>query len=510
MKSKLLLILLWPQCFLLCAQRQADAILVGNAFFSSSFPSPQRNSILQFDDTTFLGEDTSTPIVMSNFYSSASFADKEGNLLFASNGWRLVNSYCEVLSYKLWHDDIPWPGGSPDTTRVDLTRGPLFLPDPADSNRVYLFYGEYVTNYPMQTLGFARVDVRFCYALLDIPTQSLISKDHIILDQVTALSDMVALRHGNGRDWWIYKPTLQSNQYYRGLLSTAGLSEFELYTVPNMQGREQAFTMTHFTQDGSMMAHFSTYQAKYCQRLDVDRCTGNLSNPRETDLNPMFRPAEVGNFILSPDGSKFYGYRLNYNDSTYVEGTYQYDFQLDSLIFMSPIGNLLFLSSNFKELYLYSRVIVNDTSFRYLGSIQSPNSLGLLANVDDFKYPLVNAPVMLASPNFANYRLGPLAGSVCDTLGSVTVGAPVKSASDALSIFPNPSREVLHVRFQGLAQHPALLTVHNSMGQVLHRQALEQEYTALHTNTLHLPPGVYTVQVQSGRQAFTRKWVRVE
>lgn len=509
MKSKCLLLILWLQGLMVCAQRQADAILVGNAFFSSSFPSPQRNSILHFNDTTFLGEDTTTPIVMSNFYSSASFADKNGNLLFASNGWRLVNSYGEVLSYRLWHDDIPWPGGSPDTTLVDLTRGPLFLPDPSDSNRVYLFYSEYITNYPMQTLGFARVDRRFCYALLDIPTQSLISKDHIILDEITALSDMVALRHGNGRDWWIYKPTLQSNQYYRGLLSTAGLSEFELYTVPNMQGREQAFTMTHFTQDGSMMAHFSTYQAKYCQRLDVDRCTGNLSNPRETDLNPMFRPAEVGNFILSPDGSKFYGYRLNYNDSTYHPGTHQYDFELDSLTLLSSQSSLLFLAPNFKELFFLTPIQSPDTILLYLGAIQNPDSLGALSNVDDYKYPLLNIPTMLASANFANYRLGPLAGSACDTLGSVTVGAPVKPLSDALSIFPNPSREVLHVRFQGVGAQPALLTVYNSMGQVMHRQLLEQEYTTLQSNTLNLPTGVYTVQVQSGRQAFTRKWVKL-
>ncbi len=236
------------------AQRQADAILVGNSFFSIPAETPFANSILQFDDTSFVIENAETPMVMSNFYSSASYADKNGNIMFASNGWRLINSYGEVLTNNLWHEDIPWPGGSPDTTRVDLTRGPLFLPDPADSNRVYLFYGEYVNNQPMQTLGFASLDVRFCYALLDVPTQSLISKDNIILEDTTALSDMAALRHGNGRDWWIYKPSTQSNQYYRGLLSVNGLSEFELYTVPGMQGREQAYTMTHFTKDGSIVS----------------------------------------------------------------------------------------------------------------------------------------------------------------------------------------------------------------------------------------------------------------
>jgi hypothetical protein len=494
-------------CFSAYSQRQADAILIGNSFFSSSFPSPQRNSILSFDDLSFLGEDTSTPIVMSNFYSRASYADNHGNLLFASNGWRLANSFGEVLSYKLWHDDIPWPGGSPDTTRVDLTRGPLFLPDPADSNRVYLFYGEYVNNQPMQTLGFARLDVRFCYALLDVPTQSLISKDHIILEDTTALSDIVALRHGNGRDWWIYKPSTQSNQYYRGLLSMDGLSEFELYTIPGMEGREQAYTMTHFTQDGSMMAHFSTYQSKYCQRLDVDRCSGNLSNPRETDLNPMFRPAEIGNFILSPDGSKFYGYRLEYNDSTYLRGNCQYDFNLDSLTFLTPQGTLLFLSPNFKELYFSTTIQEGDTTIFYIGAIQSPDSLGLLADVNEQKYPLVNAPVMLASSNFANYRLGPLAGSNCDTIGTVTVGAQIQDNVEVLSVFPNPSKEKVHIRLKQPIQTPSQVTILNAIGQVVFQDQIEEEYTSLDAVSLGIPNGVYTICVQNNRQMWAKKWV---
>jgi hypothetical protein len=487
------------------AQRQADAILVGNSFFSIPAEAPYSNSVLLFDDTSFVSENAETPMVMSNFYSSASYADKHGNILFASNGWRLINSFGDVLSYKLWHDDIPWTGGSPDTTLVDLTRGPLFLPDPADSNRVYLFYGEYVNNQPMQTLGFARLDVRFCYALLDVPTQSLISKDNIILEDTTALSDMVALRHGNGRDWWIYKPSTQSNQYYRGLLSADGLSEFELYTIPGMQGREQAYTMTHFTQDGSMMAHFSTYQAKYCQRLDVDRCTGNLSNPRETDLNPMFRPAEIANFTLSPNGSKIYGYRLNYSDSTYLRGNYQYDFETDSLSFLTSQGTLMFLSPNHNELYFISNITNDTSSIFFIGSIQQPDSLGDLANVDEFKYPSINIPVMLAAPNFANYRLGPLAGSTCDTI--VTVGAKVSYNFDELTVFPIPSKEKVHIRLKQKFQTPSQITILNATGQVVFIDQIDEEYTSLDAISLGIPSGVYTIFVQNNRQAWAKKWV---
>jgi len=489
----------------LLAQRQADAILVGDCTFSIPAEPPYANSILTFDDTSFVSENAETPMVMSNFYSSASYADKNGNILFASNGWRLINSYGEVLSYKLWHDDINWPGGSPDTTLVDLTRGPLFLPDPSDSNRVYLFYGEYVTNQPMQTLGFANLDVRFCYALLDVPTQSLISKDHIILNDTTSLSDMVALRHGNGRDWWIYKPSKKSNQYYRGLLSVNGLSDFELYTVPDMLGREQAYSMTHFTKDGSIMAHFSTYQEKYCQRFDVDRCTGNLSNPRETDLNPMFRPAEIGNFILSPDGSKIYGYRLDYSDSTYIPGSHQYDFITDSLTYLAPNATS-FISPNFSKIYFYGRFVDSlGVSTRYLGVVEDPDSLGLNCHMNKVKHIVQNGVIMLAAPNFANYRLGPLTGSLCDTI--VSIGASIERNQIELSVFPNPSQDKLHVKLKNLKQSKAQLYLFNAIGKQVYSSSIQGEYSKIDAIELGLNAGVYTIQIHCGQQKLTRKWV---
>ena len=506
MKSNFLIFLL--VCALgLNAQRQADAILTGNSFFSTPAESPFANSILYFDADSFLTEDFNTPIVISNFYSRASYADRNGNLKFVSNGWRLLNSYGEVLSYKLWSDDVDWPGGSPDTTRVDLMRGPLFLPDPADSNRVYLFYGEYKRNLPIPTLFYANQDIRFCYALLDVPTQSLISKGHIILEDTTASSDMVALRHGNGRDWWIYKSSLKSNQYYRGLLSTSGLSAFELITIPGLVSRDQAFTFTHFTRDGSMMAHFSTYASKYCQRMDVDRCTGELSNPRETDLNPLFRPADVGNFILSPNGSKFYGYRLNYNDSNYLTGCYQYDFESDSLTYLSRYSGGLFTSPNFKSVYFYARVVDSTgLSTRYLNVIEQPDSLGLSCGVNMFKHVLQNSFVMLTAPNFPSFRLGALEGSACDTIGSVTLKPPIELGLE-LSIFPNPSRDKLHVRHKQNSQATTQLFLLNTLGQVVYTTELKTEYSNLDAVSLGLPPGVYIVQVHTGNNAFSKKWV---
>jgi hypothetical protein len=505
MKSKLILL-----CVLsvlkTSAQRQADAILIGNSFFSIPAEAPYANSIITFDDTSLVSENASTPMVMSNFYSSASYADKNGNLLFASNGWRLLNSFGEVLSYKLWHDDIPWPGESPDTTLADLSRGPLFLPNPSDTNQVYLFYGEYVRNFLTQTIGYISKDVRFCYALLDVPSQSLISQGNVIFEDTTSVSDMVALRHGNGRDWWIYKSGVLSNQFYRGLLSVDGLSDFELITIAGIVPREQTYTLTHFTQDGNTMAHFSTFGAKYCQRYDIDRCTGNLSNPRETDLNPMFRPADFSNFILSPDGSKFYGFRLDYNDTTYHTGTYQYDFEWDSLTYLSPDAPNLFLSPNNKEIYIITSVFGNGTVVNYLTAIEHPDSLGLACSVITQKYPLQNGPIMLAAPNFANYRLGPLVGSECDPLSSNSL-ALNNSPEPSLSVFPNPNKGLLQVRVAHVKSQVIDLIIYNNLGIQMFKTEYKNNSITIDLESLNLSQGIYFVEVSNAEFINRRKFI---
>jgi hypothetical protein len=339
----------------LLAQRQSDVIWAGNSFFSIPQEAPARNFLLVFNEDSLEYIDNETPIILTGLDSRAAYSDRHGNLKFASNGWRLVNSSGDILSYKLWRDDIPWSGGSPDTTMTRISKGPLFLEDPGDSNRVYLFYGASAENLPSSTLGLTRQDVLFSFVLLDVNSQSIISYHHNYLTDTTSLSDAVAVRHGNGRDWWILKPGIYTNEFYVALLDPSGLSEMEKITIPGLVPREQTTTVSHFTQDGNTFIHFTGLGPKWVQRYDFDRCTGTLSNPQETDLTGLFREQDPSNFTISPDGSKFYAVRLNYNDSNYLAGNYQYDFDTDILTQLNNnFSGLSFLTPNFKEVLFFT------------------------------------------------------------------------------------------------------------------------------------------------------------
>ena len=491
--------------FQLFAQRQSDVVWAGNSFFSTPWEVPFRNFLLVFNEDSLEYIDNETPIVLSGLDSRAAYSDRNGNFKFASNGWRLVNSTGEILSYKLWRDDIPWSEGSPDTTMIANSKGPLFIEDPGDSNRVYLFYGASAENLP-SSLGLMRKDVLFSYVLLDVNSQSLISYHHNYLTDTTSLSDAVAVRHGNGRDWWILKPGLFTNEYYIALLDPSGLSEMEKVTISGVVPREQTTTVSHFTQDGNTFIHFTGLGPKWVQRYNFDRCTGTLSNPQETDLTQFFRWQDPCNFTISPDGSKFYAVRLNYNDSTYVPGTFQYDFETNILSQTSDRTGLAFLTPNFKEILFFTRLIPNTITNLYFSSINNPNGADENCDVEYFKFEVINFPYMLYAPNFANYRLGPLSGSECDPLSSNSLelnAAPAPS----LSVFPNPSKGLLQVRLANVKSQHQRIRIFNALGQVVYDAALTSNSTQINLEQLRLNPGMYWLEVRDLKVNLRSKFV---
>ena len=78
---------------------------------------------------------------------------------------------------------------------------------------------------------------------------------------------------------------------------------------------------------------------------------------------------------------------------------------------------------------------------------------------------------------------------------------------EVLSVFPNPSKEKVHIRLKQPIQTPSQLTILNAIGQVVFRDQIDQEYTNLDAISLGIPNGVYTICVQNNNQIWTKKWV---
>jgi hypothetical protein len=233
MKKVALIIIISLSVSFAFAQREADAMYFGGCYNNQTCLCniPKQGNIYKFNDDSL--EEIIDPacLPMASFYSRASFSNRHsGELIFASNGWRLLNGDNQIVSHKLWLDNMPHPGGV-DSTGVDIVAGPLFLPHPGDSTKAYLFYGQY-SNYSLQSLNFV-ADKYFTFAILDIHSKSLISKNNVLLTDTSTLGDMQACRHANGRDWWIIKPDIYSNKFFIGLLTPQGLQMTNV-TLPSL------------------------------------------------------------------------------------------------------------------------------------------------------------------------------------------------------------------------------------------------------------------------------------
>ena len=117
--------------------------------------------------------------------------------------------------------------------------------------------------------------------LLDISANSghgkvIYKNDPLIIDSIG--TEMTAVRHGNGRDWWILIQRRNTNCFFRVLIDRAGPHLMADLTCVG--------TVMHQGQIGA--ASFSPGGSKYCYLesstgitlYDFDRCMGVLDNPK--------------------------------------------------------------------------------------------------------------------------------------------------------------------------------------------------------------------------------------
>ena len=244
----------------------------------------------------------------------------------------------------------------------------------------------------------------------------VIEKNHFLL-QDTLIVSASAVRHANGRDWWIMTGEQFNDDTYCFLLDTFGI-----HLVPNIRraswiGPDQGTAFFAFSPDGSKMARGGHGIPAAFRLYDFDRCTGQLSNPITLTIPddeafvswPCFSP-NSRYLYLTNLVSRLYQYdtwAADINASVQLVGVYDgflADYGSPTTMFTMTVGpdQRIYMSAN------------NGT--RYLHVIHQPDEPGLACDFrqHDFQMPAV-FPFFL--PNMPFYRLYQKPGSPCDTLG---------------------------------------------------------------------------------------------
>lgn len=350
------------------------------------------------------------------WHTNTPYSDKNGKFGFFSDGIHVWNK-----NYK--KEAINFENVTPNDYRFNQFN--LALPIPNNEKKVKLIYGigsiiivekDSVGN-PIDS-GYL-ISNNLYHTEIDIEKDSgFVGKEYEIITDSLATGRFTATRHGNGRDWWILVSRAGfSNTYHTLLLDDKGLHYIKKQSVGKVI--EDGVGAAHFSPDGKYYIRFEEVDFVKPSVINIysfDRCSGILSNPKQLRIYPSI----YGGISISPNSR--YLYFSNFNK------VHQYDLfakdiekSVKTIAYLDTINKTILGSyANFYRMQLMPdrRIYCTSAFFgsEYFHIIEKP----------DLPYPYCNFRQRAISfsarnfgsvPNFPNYRLGPLDGSPCDTLG---------------------------------------------------------------------------------------------
>ena len=385
-----------------------DYIWLGGASSGSVPPNSDFRMDFNFDPPLI----TNDPRPMSFFSTCSVMSDVDGNLLFYTNGKWIASHNHQPMQNGTGLSPGDFASSSGDNS-VNLPQTAIILPAPEKYGTYYLLHTPYnLFTIPLDFIGYA-----FLHTTIDMNQNNglgkVIVKNNQLISDSLWLGKLTAVQHGNGRDWWALTRQWRTNAYYKVLVSPQGVEVADTMVVGTAvpDGLAQAV----FSPDGSKYAVVNGKDVNNIniQIFDFDRCTGNISNEVILHFTGfLFSPG----IAISPNSRFLY---FSATDTLYQFDLWAGDIEASRVVvgiydgFIDPLWTNFFLAQLAPDGKIY---ISSPNGVPYFHVIEEPNEKGLAC---DFRQHSVHLGSYngFGLPNNPNYRLGPLDGSPCDTLG---------------------------------------------------------------------------------------------
>ena len=427
---------------------------------------------------------------------SATMCDSNGNVLFYTNGVYVANVADDTM--------MNGSGLSPSdyTTAVGeyglyIPQAALIIPKPGSNSQYYLFHGTVDDN-----VGYA---FYIYYSEIDMSLNgglgSVTSKNNILLNDTLISGRITAVKHANGRDWWIIFHQGHTNRFYLYLVDPSGVHFHASQSI----GSNLIFAKGQgcFSPNGNKFAMYDP--SNDLDILDFDRCIGQFSNPIHVAINDN---AAGGGVAISPNSEVLY-----VSSTSYV---YQFDLSAanipstkttvavwDSFYSPSPPAATTFYLS---QLAPDGKIYMSCTnSSKDIHVIDYPDSLGLACHVCQH---CVHLPAYdgFTIPNLPNYHLGAWVGSICDTLALSY--KELRMEDEDVLVFPNPVTKILYATLNGKFKIQNI-KVFNAFGQEMPLNfSLIKNGKYLELNTSSLSQGIYFLELLSDKEKVVKRFVK--
>ncbi len=419
MRTKLILMLLTVVMLpgITTAQMEGDQWVIG--YWSQN---DQGYGIMYLDFRNTKLQIIQNPLFKMEIIETASnIAGADGNVLIWTNGMQIMDNTGELIADTIAYDGVEgyWdyfylpsiqlPFGFPEHD------GAIILPVPEHPKEYSIIY-HYAESHPTFVFAVtkfleARVswshDTGFELKFKDLPIGPR-------LEYYTGT--VSAVRHANGRDWWVISFREDSPEYYVQLLDPDGIHFDHIGSVDSIvrEGLGQAV----FSPLGNYFARMdalSQNAGEFITLFQFDRCTGDFQRVS------TFHTSEglFTGVAFSPSEQFLYA-----DDNTHL---WQWDLSSDDIKSSQVLVDTFdgFSQPNWGPMRFGPLVNAPDGRIYIVPSAGSSKFLHVIDRPDlptpdcRFLQHYINLQIWngRSAPNIPNFRLGPIDGSPCDTLG---------------------------------------------------------------------------------------------
>lgn len=447
--------------------------------------------------------------------SCASISDTSGNLLFYTNDRTNTAGNYTTLVYNNQHSIMP---NGDSIVGEGWYNEIIILPMPENDSLYYLF-----------VISTALGPKGLYYSVINMNADSgrgdLISINNQLIP--LAMTDCLnAVKHGNGRDWWIIarrydgSNATTNNQFFSYLISPAGITNYQVQSVGSMHNT--GLGQISFNKEGNKIC-FNSYKGTL-ELFDFDRCTGLIYNPQLLYLEnisgpwPALRSSAFSSnsdylyLSTSPDTTYLIQFDLsasNITASADTLWTLPYPHYSGGMLKRGP-DDKIYLSSCYQTgllTYPYPDSIYNPINMN-LGVIHSPDNLGSACDFQPFSFYLGGKRTYWGLPNNPDYDLGSILGSPCDTL--VGIAPPLINISDTeLLVYYDIGWQAAFINGHHLKGTKQNLKVYDICGKLIFEEngKLNPPYYTKNLNCIGWAKGMYVVIFETDKETLTKKFV---
>ena len=434
---------------------------------------------------------------------ATAISDSNGQLQFYTNGCHIFNALDEIM---LGGDSINFNETWDYLCNQSLinyfpAQSVLALPLPQHDSVYWLFHLP-LTDLPVP-FSFGNPQLR--YSVIDMSRQGglgeVVLKDEILLvDTALYGSDLTAVKHANGTDWWIVLPrqdSVESDRYWTLRFTSEGVDSMFLQQsgIPtDIYGVSSGQAV--FSPDGTRYARYNFKEQ--VMLFDFDRGTGLLSNFRQLWVKDKPGPGGIAfspssRFLYVSSFDSLFQFDLEAPDiqqSRQLIAVYEEDWAVNG---WPTSFNLMRLGPDCR---IYIQVTSTTPSFHL---IHHPDRKGAACGFEPngLTWPAIGINGR-SLPNHPNYRLG-TPWPVCDSTILLTATAEVVPAVAALRLWPNPAGQMLQVEAPQVAPRALHAALYDARGREVRRLRLPSGQSQWQLSLEGLPAGLYLIALRSDR-----------